>query len=338
MEFIKNLTEKNFARKLLVFSLIAIILFFIQDTINLILLTFVITFLIYSIQTFFYKHLSKYIRINSTILVIIIYSTIISSFIIMLYKYIPVIVADSKIVVNQVIKYINTPPKNDLEVYIHSFIKNTDIENYLTTSMNMIVKYLTDIGHWGFNILVSLVLSLFFFLEKNMLIKFVNKFKESKLNFLYEEIEYFGKKFLHSFGKVIQAQIMVAITNTIISSVTLILLGFPYILGLSIMILVLSMIPVAGTFISLIPLSLIAFSIGGISKVFYVLVMVAVIHAVENYFLNPKFMSSKTKIPVFLIFLILIISEKILGVWGLIVGIPIFMFILDLAGVNISEE
>ncbi|NRE04462.1 hypothetical protein DBN73_17895, partial [Enterococcus faecalis] len=40
--------------------------------------------------------------------------------------------------------------------------------------------------------------------------------------------------------------------------------------------------------------------------------------------LNPKFMSSKTELPIFYTFVILLVSERLFGVWGLIVGIPVF--------------
>jgi HAE1 family hydrophobic/amphiphilic exporter-1 len=63
-----------------------------------------------------------------------------------------------------------------------------------------------------------------------------------------------------------------------------------------------------------IPLSIIAFKIGGIVKVIEVLVMIAVLHALESYVLNPKLMSMKTKLPVFLTFIILLIGEHLMGI------------------------
>jgi predicted PurR-regulated permease PerM len=115
-------------------------------------------------------------------------------------------------------------------------------------------------------------------------------------------------------------------------------MGFPKLLAIGAMVFVLGLIPVAGVIISLIPLSIIAFNIGGIIKVLYVLIMVLMLHGLESYLLNPKFMSVKTKLPVFLIFLILIISEYLMGVWGLLIGIPLFMFILDMMGLDLTEE
>lgn len=69
-------------------------------------------------------------------------------------------------------------------------------------------------------------------------------------------------------------------------------------------------------------------------KVVYVLIMIAVVHAFEAYVLNPKLMSSKTNLPVFYTFIVLIFSEHFFGVWGLILGIPVFVFILDVLGVK----
>ncbi|WP_144540797.1 AI-2E family transporter, partial [Bacillus subtilis] len=75
------------------------------------------------------------------------------------------------------------------------------------------------------------------------------------------------------------------------------ILGFPQLLGLALMIFLLGLIPVAGVIISLFPLCMIAYNIGGIMYVVYILVIVTVIHALESYVLNPKFMSQKTNLP-----------------------------------------
>ncbi|MGQ7056634.1 AI-2E family transporter, partial [Bacillus cereus group sp. BceL245] len=77
-----------------------------------------------------------------------------------------------------------------------------------------------------------------------------------------------------------------------------------------------------------------AYNVGGVMYVVYILVFITVIHALESYFLNPKFMSAKTNLPIFYTFMILIFSEHFLGIWGLIIGIPIFIFLLDVLDIN----
>ena len=132
----------------------------------------------------------------------------------------------------------------------------------------------------------------------------------------------------------IEAQFIIAIVNTVLSVIALWIMDFPQLFGLGIMIFFLGLIPVAGVIISLIPLSLIAYTIGGFIQVLYILIIIAIIHAIEAYILNPKLMSSKTDLPIFYTFIILIFSEHFFGVWGLIIGIPIFVFLLDVLEVT----
>jgi len=62
--------------------------------------------------------------------------------------------------------------------------------------------------------------------------------------------------------------------------------------------------------------------------------MIVALHALETYFLNPTLMSIKTKLPIFFTFIVLIMAEHFMGVWGLLFGIPLFLFFLDLIDVK----
>lgn len=66
--------------------------------------------------------------------------------------------------------------------------------------------------------------------------------------------------------------------------------------------------------------------------------MIILLHGLESYVLNLKFMSDKTELPVFIVFAILIVSEHFMGVWGLLIGIPLFIFILDILNVNFTKK
>ncbi|MNI55924.1 hypothetical protein D3C73_1109040 [compost metagenome] len=216
--------------------------------------------------------------------------------------------------------------------------KDIDLSSYIGQGFDFLLKTVSDIGKWSLNLFVAIILSLFFLLEKEKVTNFTSRFKASRLSGLFVELDFFGKKFVHSFGKVIEVQFLIALVNAILSTVFLWIFGFPNLFALAIMIFLLGLIPVMGVIISLIPLCAIAFKIGGLIKIVYVLVMIAVVHAVETYFLNPKFMSDKTHLPIFYTFLILLFSEHFLGVWGLIVGVPIFMFFLDIIEVPVVAD
>ena len=131
-----------------------------------------------------------------------------------------------------------------------------------------------------------------------------------------------------------KVQITIALVNSIASMIALALMGFPGVPALGIMIFCLGLIPVAGVIVSLIPLSILALSIGGWVKLIEVIIMICVLHAIEAYLLNPKLMSSKTNLPVSFTLIILLVGEHYLGVWGLLIGVPLFLFLMKLLEVE----
>ena len=185
-------------------------------------------------------------------------------------------------------------------------------------------------------IIVAFVLSLFFILEKESLVRFIRSLERSRIGFAIGFYKKIGKSFINSFGKVMQVQIMIALINSLLSVGCLLFLQFPQVLGLGFMIFILGLIPVAGVIISFVPLGIIAYSVGGVTKVLYLVIMILGLHALESYVLNPKLMSMRTKLPVFLTFIILIFSEHFFYIWGLLFGVPLFIFLMELFEVDLG--
>jgi len=186
----------------------------------------------------------------------------------------------------------------------------------------------------GLHLFLSLLLSLFLLLGKDNVLRFSRQFRTSKLAWLFNEVEFFGGKFIHTFGKVIEAQLLIALINCLLTTLALWIMGFPNLIALALLVFALGLVPVAGAFLSLIPLCAIAYSIGGLLYIVYLLLIVTIIHALEAYVLNPRLMASKTNLPMFYTFVVLLFSEHFFGVWGLIVGIPTFVFLLDILEVQ----
>lgn len=260
MELItKMLFQNSTIRRIFIFSIIGVILFLAKDMLNIFLLTFIITYLIHSAQKFVTTTLKLSQYVKQKVMIVMLYFSVVVLMVLFIYKYAPLLVNESISVVKQVIvfynDYSNRPHESQIEKILVLVAKEINIDEYMGKSVDFILKSLTNIGTIGFNIFMASILSLFFLLEKNKIIKFTKRIKFSKLKIFYEEIEYFGVKFLHSFGKVIQAQILIALINAVLSVVALFFMNFPHILGLGVMIFVLSLMPVAGTIVSLFPLS-----------------------------------------------------------------------------------
>ncbi|MBV4448267.1 AI-2E family transporter [Clostridium tyrobutyricum] len=338
MDFLINFFSKDSTKRILLFIAIIIFFYSFQSVFNLFLLTFLFAYIMNSIQVLILKRFKNVTHIKENIVTIVLYSILFSFIVFVIVKYIPQLANQTKSLIDRFSEFKFSGNSNSIiQKYIVDMLGQIDIKSYIKSGFNVSLQLASEIGKWSVNIFISIMLSLFFILEKKVVMQFIKKFKYSKISGIYNYLAFFGKNFLNSFGKVIQAQILIALVNTILSVITLSILHFPQLVTLGFMIFVLSLIPVAGVIISLVPLCLIAFNIGGLTKVVSVLIMVAVIHCIESYILNPKLMSSKIKIPIFFTFVILIVSEHILGMWGLLIGIPLFMFILDLLGVKIHD-
>lgn len=337
--FTKEFFQSQGFRRIVIMALLILLLYSIRSILSLILITFIFTFLMYRLQQLIVKSLNRFIAVNPALIVAVMYISLVTALVFVFYKYSPIVIHQ----LSQLIKLISNefykqPQDSEIVSFIVELTKQYDLTGYLDKGFNYIYKYITNVGRWGIQILLALVLSLFFLLEKQRIISFTSKFKKSKISAFYDEIEFFGSRFVRSFGKVIEVQFIIASINCFLTVIALWIMGFPQLIALGIMVFLLGLIPVAGVIISFIPLCTIAFTIGGLPKVAYLVITILIIHAIESYFLNPKLMSSKTDLPVFYTFIVLIVGEHFYGVWGLIVGIPMFIFLLDVMGVTKDDS
>jgi len=328
----KIITNKGWKR-VAIFALIIFGIYLLRSMINLMLFTFILSFLMDRLE----KIISKRISIKRNIIVSLLYLITVGLLSYSFVKYLPILIEEITSLVRQLVDFYTRPHDNAVLNYIVAVIKERDINSYLEQGLGFVVKYFTDISSLGIQFMLAMILSFFFLLEKPRLIKYKENFKTSKIAAFYNEIEFFGKKFVLTFGKVLEAQVIIALVNCILTTIGLWILDFPQLLGLSILVFVLGLIPVAGVITSLVPLLTIGYTIGGYVYIIIIIIFVCIIHAIEAYILNPKLMSSKTDLPVFFTFIVLIFSEHFFGVWGLIIGIPVFVFLLDILQVKSIE-
>jgi len=306
-----------------------IFLYAMKSMISLMLLMFVFTYLIDSVSKFLISKFEGNIRINYKVMILTVSLFVTAMLFIIVIDFLPLVSHEFKQVVKQINEIYSTSQNNEIINLIKDKLDQIYGHILSAEGLTYIVQSISNISRLGINIIIALILSIFFLLEKENIIEFTHKFRQSKVSWIYSELEFFGRKFLSSFGKVIEVQILIATINGVLSTIGLGIIGFPHLLGFGMMVMLLGLIPVAGVIISLVPLSIVAFSTGGFIRVVYVLVLIALLHSFEAYILNPKLMSSKTKLPIFYTLSILLISEHVAGVLGLIIGIPVFMFILD---------
>lgn len=335
MDFFRELFSREVVRRTLFLISIAVVLYLLGPMTNLLLLTFVFAFLMNSAQNVIVKQLKKITPVKEKLVTVALYAILFGCITLAAIRYFPLLA-------REVTGVINNFSVDDLKVgspvidnFIYQAIQQVDLNNYIKSGVNMTIQLASKVGSLSLQAFIAMILSMFFILEKKKVFAFLEKFKDSKLSGFHKYFSFYGNNFLNTFGKVMQAQIIIAFINSIISVCILYILGFPNLATLWIMILILSLIPVAGVIVSLVPLTIIAFKIGGFAKVVSVLIMIAMVHAFESYVLNPKLMSAKVELPIFFTFIILLVAEHIIGVWGLLIGIPLFIFLLEILDVKL---
>ncbi|URJ48922.3 AI-2E family transporter [Paenibacillus polymyxa] len=331
---VRNWMNHAGVRRVAVLAIIVLLLFMLRSMMNIMLLTLLLTILIGSIYNGVNKLVKRFVNVPSMIVLLLVYGVLILIMVWGVYRMVPLIVVQVKQVYLMIQQAYMYPDRNQWNETIIEFMDTLNVQRLFEPGLSAVMK----VSQLGTQLLVSIILSLFFLMEKSYITRFTATFVDSKLGWFFKEVGHFGRMFLGTFGKVLEAQLLISLINCILTTIALWIMGFPNLLGLALIIFVLGLVPVAGVFISLAPLGLIAFSVGGIQYVVYLVILIVVIHAIEAYFLNPKLMSSKTNLPIFFTFVVLIFSEHLIGIWGLIVGIPLFVFFLDLIGIKRKQE
>lgn len=334
----KEIIKSEAFTKMLAILILVVTLYSVRSMFNLLLLTFIFTFLFSSMIGIVQRQLSKFMAVQEKWVTILVYLSATSALIIALFKYIPLLMKQLVSIGSQVSGFRLADYSDTLDSRLYTLIEGVKVNDYLTKGTKAIMESAPHIGEFGLHLVLALLLSFFFILEKEKVMAFGKQVEKSRVKEVYLVYKHYGTVFLNSFGKVLKVQIMIAFINAILSVILLGFLGFSQIIGLGFMIFILGLIPVVGVVISFIPISIIAFTIGGVVKVAWVIALILALHALESYILNPKLMSMKTELPIFFTFVILIFGEHFIGIWGLLVGLPLFMFFLDIAEINPNQS
>lgn len=339
-----NTIEKNgLVRIVVTITVILVLLTMVVVTVwgmlDLVLLTFIITFLFYHLQRMIRRRLGKKIsdKLPNGLLLFILYIIVLGVLALLSISFFPRLLLQITEIANLFINFDYNSMRDSLNPKLAQLLGEIDINQYISQAGTLLIGSVASIGAFGLNLLFGFLLSFMILLEKDKIYRFGETMKTSKIAFVHNYIMKFGGNFVNTFGKVMKVQVTISFVNCILSIITLAILGFPSIMGLGIMIFFLGLIPVAGVIISLIPLCLIGYATGGFKLVIAVIIMIIVIHGVEAYILNPKLMSNRTSLPVCFVFIILLVSEHYLHVWGLLIGVPLFIFLMKSFEVDYQE-
>ncbi|WMP18467.1 AI-2E family transporter [Thiothrix lacustris] len=191
---------------------------------------------------------------------------------------------------------------------------------------------LTHFSSQALGILTTFLLALLFafliVLDLPHLVASVRDLENTRLRFIYVEVA----DNIYQFGKVLghamQAQFYIACVNTVLTAIGVSFLGMgEHMAFLAVLVFLFSFVPVAGVFISSVPICLIALNTGGANLMLLSIGMIIVIHLVEGYLLNPLIYGARLRVNPVIVLIILTVGGKLFHIWGLILGLPVCIYL-----------
>ncbi len=199
-------------------------------------------------------------------------------------------------------------------------------------AVKVILDQLANISKQAIAMLTTFLLAFLFsfliVLDMPHLAASVRDLENTRLRFIYVEVADNIYQFGKVLGQTMQAQFYIACVNTLLTAISLSILGMGEQMAfLSVIVFLCSFIPVAGVFISSVPICLIALNTGGLHLVLLCIVMITFVHLVEGYVLNPLIYGARLRINPVIVLMILTVGGKLFHLWGLVLGVPICTYI-----------
>ena len=174
---------------------------------------------------------------------------------------------------------------------------------------------------------LGLLFSFLIMLDLPRLTRSVRELRFTRLASVYEETAVSVIAFAKVVGENFRAQIMISALNTTLTAIGLQILGVDGAVLLCTLVFFCGLIPVLGVFISSVPIVLMAVNTGGIHLGLWAGAMIIFIHLVEAYVLNPRIVSAVMHINPVMTLIILYIAHSLIGMWGMLLGVPISVYI-----------
>lgn len=205
-----------------------------------------------------------------------------------------------------------------------------DTQQAVRTVLEGIRHFGSRIGSAVSAFLLSLLFSFLIVLDLPSLEAGVLDLRRTRLRFIFEEVAESIRSFGQVLGQAFEAQFLIAAANTALTGIGLAALGLGgHAAFLCVLVFLFSFVPVAGVFISSVPICLIALQVAGVKVMFAAIGLITAIHLIEAYLLNPQIYGNRMRINPVIVLIILTIGGTLFQFWGLILGVPVCTYLFS---------
>ena len=328
---------------ILIWTAFGTLLYLFRDMFGLVFITFVMCFVTHGLT----HRLHRAARLRRRFMVTIIYTLFLAAIIGFMFFLTPRLISETKNFADQLPHTLAT-----IEVWIEGQFAGNEtlapvlerikheltIEQMLRKGLNLGQKALEKSLHYVSWFFLGLLFSFLIMLDLPRLTRSVRELRFTRLSSVYEETADSVILFAKVVGENFRAQIMISALNTTLTAIGLKILGINGAVLLCTLVFVCGLIPVLGVFISSVPIVLMAVNTGGVTLGIWAAVMIIIIHMIEAYFLNPRIVSAVMHINPVMTLIILYIAHSLIGMWGMLLGVPISVYIYRQLIVGITPK
>ena len=202
--------------------------------------------------------------------------------------------------------------------------------NFSTNLIPIIGNIIKSVLSSVWNIVLGVIISIYLLMDKENFVALGRKiifafFSKEKANKILE----LSRRSNDIFGKFIVGKILDSFIVGILTFIILTITKMPYTTLVSFIIAITNIIPFFGPFIGAVPSIIIIFLVSPIKALWFILI-VFVIQQIDGNIIGPKILGDSLGISAFWILFALLVTGKVLGVIGLIIGVPVFAIIYSI--------
>lgn len=180
------------------------------------------------------------------------------------------------------------------------------------------------------NIVLGIIVSIYLLIDKERFLALSKKttralFSEERSDRIIE----LANRGNNIFGKFLSGKILDSFIIGILTFVVITIFKMPYTILISFIVSITNIIPFFGPFIGAIPSAMIILFVSPI-KALWFLVIILVIQQIDGNIIGPKILGDSLGISAFWILFSLLVTGKLFGLLGMIVGVPLFVFIYSI--------
>lgn len=211
------------------------------------------------------------------------------------------------------------------DIDIVSKVANT-VKNSLRSIGSNVLVVFSSVGDFGTQ-LVLVPFVIFYLLKDDNLFekKLFEKVVPRKYRTMIKEMLKRSDTILKTY---INGQLLAAIFIGTLMFIGYLIIGMPNAMLMASFSLISSIIPMIGAFLGVLPALLIALTID-VGLVVKIIIVTLIVQQLEGNFFTPNVMGNKLKLHPLAVIFIMITSVKLFGVLGALIGIPLFLVLLE---------